>query len=196
MPNSQISTPAALRSILLTLLFAPLAVRAHAQLPVDSDTWKARCLYLNTNAAAIDKGSATPELLAITHGITADKFAAVAHERSNAGQHYIACTLYYAAAMADHMGNGGKINPGRAHGFINSGDIEEKRASGQSLPFKEKMDSAGKKVGGSMKSSNISPVDVAAVFAAFSDPADVAAPPAAPKALPPPPPGLFPGKHQ
>jgi hypothetical protein len=162
------------------LLALPLLVirPAHAQEPVDSDAWKSRCLALNTAAESIDKGSATPELLATTKGIAGAKFAAVAHERAGAGQHYIACTLYYTAAMAERMGNGGKIDPAKSHSDVFFGGIELKHATGEALTFKEKMEATSGKVTGSVKSSQLSPVEVAAVFAAFSDaPTDVAKPP-------------------
>ena len=125
--------------IVLCLLVG-LCVRAHAQEPVDNDVWKSRCLMLSAQSEAIDKGSAPPELLQTTRGIPGVKFAAVGQGRANAGQHYIACTMYYTAAMAEHMGNGGKIDTGRAHTYLVLAGAEAKRAAGLPLSFKEKMD--------------------------------------------------------
>jgi hypothetical protein len=155
-----------------------VASSMHAQEPLDSDAWKSRCLALNSAAESIDKGSATPELLSTTKAIAGAKFAAVAHERAGAGQHYIACTLYYTAAMAERMGNGGKIDPAKSHSDVILGGIELKHATGEALTFKEKMEATSGKVTGSVKNNQLSPVEVAAVFAAFSDaPTDVAKPP-------------------
>jgi len=153
----------------LTLsLFVSIAARAHAQEPVDNDVWKSRCLQLSSHSDAIDKGSAPPELLQATHGVPGAKFAAVGSERSNAGQHYIACTMYYTAAMAEHMGNGGKIDPGRAHSDIVLGGTEAKRAAGLPLSFKEKMDHYSGKMNPAGK-GNLTPNDLAAVYAAFGE---------------------------
>jgi hypothetical protein len=169
----------ALSSLLL------LAARAHAQEPVDSDAWKARCLQLSAQSDAIDKGSAPQELLQTTAGVPGAKFAAVAQERANAGQHYIACTLYFTAALAEHLGNGGKIEPGRAHTDIVLGGAEAKRAAGLPLSFKEKMDRTSGKLNPVGKNS-LTPTDLAAVYAAFGpggppppqqDPSPVPAPP-------------------
>jgi hypothetical protein len=167
-------SPRLILALPVVLLFVSFV---HAQEPLDSDAWKSRCLALSTAADAIDKGSATPELLSTTKGIAGAKFAAVAHERAGAGQHYIACTLYYTAAMAERMGNGGKIDPARSHSDVFLGGIELKHATGEPLTFKEKMEAASGKVTGSVKSSQLSPVEVSAVFAAFSNaPTDVANP--------------------
>jgi hypothetical protein len=156
-----------LRILALSLL-SVLAARVYAQEPVDNDTWKSRCLQLSSQSDAIDKGSAPPELLQTTHGVAGSKFAAVASERGNAGQHYIACTLYFTAALAEHQGNGGKVEPGRAHTDIVLGGAEAKRAAGLPLSFKEKMDRASGKLNPAGKGS-LTPQDLAAVYAAFSE---------------------------
>ena len=144
-------------------------MRARAQMPSDDDTWKARCLALSANADAIDKGSAPQEMLQTTHGLPAEKFAAVARERAGANQHYIACTLYYTASMADHMGNAGKIDASRAHTEAVLAGAELKRATGQSLSLKEKVDRTSGKLPSMKKGEPLTPTDVATVFGAFSD---------------------------
>jgi len=158
---------------------------AGAQMPTDNDAWKARCTALSASATAIDHGSAPPELLQTTRGISGDKFAAVAHERSGAGQHYIACTLYYTAAMAYHMGNGGKIDVSKGHTEVVLAGAEMKQATGQPLTFGEKMDRTTGKLP-LKKTAQLTPADVSAVFAAFGE---------GPGAPGQPPPGELPIKH-
>jgi hypothetical protein len=153
---------------LTLLLLTSLGVRLYAQEPMDNDVWKSRCLALGAQADAIDKGSAPPELLQSTHGVPGAKFAAVGYERGVAGQHYIACTMYYTAALAEHQGNGGKIDPGRAHTDIVLAGAEAKRASGLPLTFKEKMDRASGKFNPAGKSS-LTPGDLGAVYGAFGE---------------------------
>jgi hypothetical protein len=148
------------------LLVVAMAVRG--QMPTDNDMWKARCTTLSGSAGAIDHGSAPPELLQTTKGIPGDKFAAVAHERAGAGQHYIACTLYYTAAMAYHMGNGGKIDVSKAHTEVVLGGTEVKLATGQPLTFGEKMDRTSGKLA-LKKTAPLTPADVQNVFGAFGD---------------------------
>jgi hypothetical protein len=158
------------KHLVVTLpLLAILAATARAQEPTDSDVWKSRCLVLNAAADSIAKGFPSPQLLATTQGIPGAKFFAVAHERSLAGQHYIACTLYYTAAIAERQGNGGKIDLGKAKSDVFLGGVELKRSTGQTLSFKEKMESTSGKVTGSSKAGTLSPIEIAAVFAAFSD---------------------------
>jgi len=158
---------------------------AGAQMPTDNDAWKARCTALSASATAIDHGSAPPELLQTTRAISGDKFAAVAHERSGAGQHYIACTLYYTAAMAYHMGNGGKIDVSKGHTEVVLAGAEMKQATGQPLTFGEKMDRTTGKLP-LKKTAQLTPADVSAVFAAFGE---------GPGAPGQPPPGELPIKH-
>ena len=98
----------------------------------------------------------------------ARSFAAVGAERANAGQHYIACTMYFTAALAEHMGNGGKIDPGRGHTDIVLGGAEAKRASGIPLSFREKMDRTSTKLNPVGKNS-LTPQDLAAVYAALGE---------------------------
>jgi len=152
----------------LSLLFLMVST-ARAQEQTDSDVWRSRCVALNAAADSIDKGFPPQALLGTTKGIAGAKFAAVAHERGLAGQHYIACTLYYTAAMAERLGNDGKIDLSKAHSYVFLGGIELKRSTGQSLSFKEKTELTSGKVTGSSKAGTLSPVETAAVFAAFTD---------------------------
>jgi hypothetical protein len=162
-----IRTKFALRSSVL-LIFAGICLHAFAQEPLDNETWKQRCTTLNANAAAIDKGAAPPALLQTPKGVAGAKFAAVAHERGNSGQHYVACTLYYTAAIAEYAGTGGKVEPSKAHAYANLAAIELKRATGQPLTFKEKMDSSGHDMK-AITSGTLTPSDIGAVFGVFSD---------------------------
>jgi hypothetical protein len=172
-PVSGVSVVSPLRLVLSLALGGALVMAltapARAQEPVDSDAWRSRCLALNAAADAINKGFPPPALMATPKDIPGIKFAAVAHERSLAGQHYIACTMYYTAAIAERLGNGGKIDLGKAHTDVFLGGVELKRSTGQALSFKEKMQSTSDKVTGSSKAGTLSPVEIAAVFAAFSD---------------------------
>jgi hypothetical protein len=150
------------------LLLAFACLRADAQEPVDNDLWKHRCLELGAQSDLIDKGSAPPELLQTTHGVPGTKFAAVGQERAHAGQHYIACTMFYTAAMAEHMGNGGKVETSKAHTDIILAGAEAKKAAGLPLSFKEKMDRTSGKLNPVGK-GGLTPQDVATVYAAFGD---------------------------
>lgn len=175
----------AFRSSIL-LILAVLCLHAYAQEPLDNDVWKQRCTTLSASAEAIDKGSAPPALLETTKGIAGAKFAAVAHERGNAGQHYIACALYYTAAIAEYQGTGGKVEPSKAHTFTSLAAIELKRATGQPLTFKEKMGNTSHDMK-AITSGSLTPNDIGAVFGAFgSDPkpgADLTLPPSANRPL-------------
>jgi hypothetical protein len=164
MPRSNLF--AALRTTLL-LLLSGMALRAFAQEPTDNDLWKSRCSALAASAKAIDDGSAPPALLETTKGVAGAKFAAVAQERGDAGQHYIACTLYYTAAIAEYQGSGGKVEPSKAHTFVALAAIELKRATGQPLTFKEKMGHTSHDVK-AIASGSLTPADIGDVFGAFS----------------------------
>jgi len=156
---------AALRTLVL-LLLAGLCLHAYAQEPLDSEAWKQRCTTLSASSAAIDRGAAPPELVQTPKGIAGAKFEAVAHERGTAGQHYIACTLYFTAAIAEYAGTGGRVQPSKAHTDINLATMELKRATGQPLTFKEKMGntSHGMKT---MTTGSLTPADINAVFGVF-----------------------------
>jgi hypothetical protein len=166
-PKSALYAPLAFCTGILFILAGPCP-SAHAQAPTDNDAWKSRCLALSANADSIDKGSASTELQQGTKGIAGAKFAAVAHERGGAGQHYVACTLYYTAAIAERMGNEGKPDPSRAHADTILAGIELKRISGKPLSFKEKMNHTSGDVK-SMANGGLSPAEIAEVFGAFGN---------------------------
>jgi hypothetical protein len=156
-----------LRSSVL-LVLAVLCLHAYAQEPLDNETWKQRCTALNASATAIDSGAAPAALLQTTKGIAGAKFAAVAHERGSAGQHYIACTLYYTAAIAEYAGTGGKVEPSKAHTFAGLAAIELKRATGQPLTFKEKMGNTSHDMK-AITGGSLTPADIGLVFGAFGE---------------------------
>jgi len=95
--------PLVIASLLLTA-----STTLHAQLPVDSGTWKARCLLLSSNAANIQAGKTPAALVAATRGLPGADFYTMAVNRSQDGDRYVACTYYYAAAIAERAGNAGK----------------------------------------------------------------------------------------
>ena len=167
MYRSMLISHVVLRSSAL-LILAGLCLHAYAQEPLDNDVWKQRCATLTASAEAIDKGLAPPALLQTPKGIAGAKFAAVAHERGNAGQHYVACTLYYTAAIAEYAGTGGKVEPSKAHTFVSLAAIELKRATGQPLTFKEKMGSGSHDMK-AVTGGSLTPADIGAVFGAFGE---------------------------
>jgi hypothetical protein len=137
-----------------------------AQEPADDPGWQQRCSTLDASMMAIDKGSAPAELLAMTTGVAGEKFAAVARERSAAGQHYVACTLFFTAAMAERQGNNGKVSTARAHSDVVLGFAEMKLGQGKSLGFAEKMMRTEEKVM-ALADPAITPADLMAVLAPF-----------------------------
>ena len=92
------------------LLLAGTAVSLHAQLPGDSEAYKARCALLASQSNAVLSGTTPAALVSATRSIRGDKFYALAVNRSQAGYHYIACTLYSLAAIAERAGNSGQHN--------------------------------------------------------------------------------------
>jgi hypothetical protein len=84
------------------------AAFCHAQLPTNSGVWKDRCNLLASNSGAIQNGQIPPALAAMTHGVAARGYFVLAVDRAQAKQHYVACTMYYLAAIAERQGNGAK----------------------------------------------------------------------------------------
>jgi len=124
-----------LRHLLLSLLLSAAAL--HAQLPVNNDAWKTRCNLLAASAKAIEDGTAPPLLVAATHGVAGKPFYVLALNRSQANQHYVACTLYYLAAISERAGNGGKSDPSTASDDATLASAEAKEARGDSPSFYE-----------------------------------------------------------
>jgi hypothetical protein len=111
----------------------------HAQLPVNNDMWKTRCNVLATSAPTIDAGSTPAPLVSATRGIKANDFFVVAVNRADADQHYVACAMYYLAAISARTGNGGKADASAASTYATLASAELKQAKGESLSMGEYM---------------------------------------------------------
>jgi len=121
---------------LVIVLGATAAISA--QLPEDSQVWKDRCNLLAASSAAIQNGSTPASLLAATRGVTTRGFFVLAVNRAQAGDHYVACTMYYLAAIAERSGNGGaKPDPLAVTNDAIVGGSELKLAHHQHLRMKE-----------------------------------------------------------
>lgn len=84
------------------------ATSLRAQLPIDSNVWKERCTLLSNNADKIQNGTAPAVMVSATRGIPGPEFYTMAVNRAEDQDHYVACTFYYMAALAERNGNGGK----------------------------------------------------------------------------------------
>jgi hypothetical protein len=113
------------------------AAAAHAQLPTDSQPWKDRCNLLASASAAIGSGHVPPMLNRVTRGVPSHGFLVLAVDRAQQGQHYVACTLYYLAAVADRAGNGGTPIPAQAFDEAIIGGSELKLAHHRHLNMTE-----------------------------------------------------------
>jgi hypothetical protein len=89
------------------ILLSFAVVTAAAQLPVDNGVWRDRCNLLASQSHATLSGATPALLITATRGIPADKFYAMAVNRAQAGDHYVACTMYSLAAISARAGNGG-----------------------------------------------------------------------------------------
>ncbi len=101
---------------------------AHAQLPEDNLVWKGRCNRLAALDAQLQQGKVTPALVALTHGVAGVDFTTVAFNRSSAGDHYVACTMFYLASIAETAGNGGSPRPHPARNRAILGQEEYRKA--------------------------------------------------------------------
>lgn len=108
---------------------------AHAQMPTDNDTWKARCSAL---ASLSDLSHPTPQLVALTRGIPGAKFVTFGFDRDAAGQHNVACTLFFLGAIAEQAGNHAALNPSVAQDDLVLADVQVKTIHDQSVPFSER----------------------------------------------------------
>lgn len=86
-------------SIAAALVLSAASTAAHAQMPVDNDTWRARCTALSDFTA--DLSHLTPGVMAMTRGVEGSKFQTFAFDRQAAGQHNVACALFFLAAIAN-----------------------------------------------------------------------------------------------
>ena len=120
---------------LLFAFFVCTPIAVHAQLPVNNDVWKTRC---NVLANAAKQGSATPAVfVSATRGIPGQKFYALAVDRGQAGEHYVACALYFLSAISEQHGNGGKADPKAANSDAILAGAELKLARHQHLSMTE-----------------------------------------------------------
>jgi hypothetical protein len=108
-----------------------------AQLPTDNDGWKARCNTLGAADGAIQGGTISPSLVSATRGVDGAKFMTFGWDRAAAGEHNVACTMFYMAAIAGRVGNGGKQNFEEAHNAQMMGLAEYKLAHRQKLTMRE-----------------------------------------------------------
>jgi hypothetical protein len=117
------------------LLLAAGAARARAQMPTDNDTWKARCASLASQASDLNHLPATAT--AMTRGVAGSKFQTFAFDRQAAGQHQVACTLFFLAAVANQTGAGAKADGSAAQDSLLMANLEIKGMKGQSASFSE-----------------------------------------------------------
>src|SRR5579875_2255224 len=124
-----------LASSAAALLLTAGVARAHAQMPSDNDTWKARCSTLAAQAA--DLNHLSPSVSALTRGVAGSKFQTFAFDRQAAGQHQVACTLFFLAAIANQTGSGAKADTSAAQDSLLMANLELKGMKGQSASFSE-----------------------------------------------------------
>ena len=110
----------------------------HAQLPQNNDVWKTRCNLLASSASAIQNGNPPSVLVAATRGVASHPYYVLAVDRSQADQHYVACTMFYMAAISAKLGNGGKPDPSAADDYLVLAGAEVKDARGESLTMSER----------------------------------------------------------
>lgn len=122
-----------LASVAAALLVSASSVAAHAQMPADNDTWKARCSVLAAQAA--DLNHITPSVAALTKGVSGSKFQTFGFDRQAAGQHQVACTMFYLAAIANQAGN----NASAAKDAQLLANLEVKATRGQEPSFTENL---------------------------------------------------------
>jgi hypothetical protein len=115
-----------------TLLLSSVAATLHAQMPVDNDTWKARC---GAVASMADIDHLNPQVVSLTHGVDGAKFTTFAFDRQAAGQHNVACTLFYLGAIA----NAGKGNTSDAKDAAVMASLEVKALHNQEPSWTESM---------------------------------------------------------
>jgi len=129
---------APIRYIALLLLALGLSSALKAQLPQNNEAWKTRCNLLAASASAIENGNPPAVLLRATRGVASHPYYVLAIDRSQADQHYVACTLFYMAAISARAGNGGKSDPSAASDYATLASAELKDAHGESLTMSER----------------------------------------------------------
>ena len=129
---------ALIRCFSVCLLLFGFSTALRAQLPQNNEAWKSRCNLLAASATAIQNGNPPAALLAATRGVNSHPFYVLAVDRAQADQHYVACTLFYMAAMSARAGNGGKPYLTAASDYAILAGAEAKDARGESLTFSER----------------------------------------------------------
>jgi len=162
------------RLIAAFVILLGVTAAAHAQLPVNNDMWKMRCNLLASQASAIQNGNAPALLISATRNVAAKPFVVIAVNRAENEQHFVACTMYYMAAIAAF----------RAHDTSNGADYavlagaEFKDATKQSLTFSEKMKRVKFKAANLTSSLTSSPAETqSALDAAGTMPLSLTPPP-------------------
>ena len=126
-----------LRRIVACMIALGAFTALHAQLPVNNNVWKDRCNLLAASAGSIQSSTPPAALVAITRGVPARGFLVLGVDRAQAGQHYVACTMYYLAAIAERAGNGVTPNPIAATNDAIVAGSEFKLARGHHLNMHE-----------------------------------------------------------
>jgi hypothetical protein len=102
--------------------------------------WKDRCNLLANYSTQIQNGQISPALASMTRGVPARGYLVLAVDRAQAKQHYVACTMYYLAAIAERQGNGGvQADPLTSTKYAVIGGSELKLARGRHLNMHEHM---------------------------------------------------------
>jgi len=133
---TRLSAPVRYFALLLLVLGFSTALRA--QLPQNNEAWKTRCNLLAASASAIENGNPPAVLLRATRGVSSHPYYVLAVDRAQADQHYVACTLFYMAAISARAGNGGKPDPSAAADYAILAGAELKDTRGESLTMTER----------------------------------------------------------
>ncbi len=97
-------------STLLLLVFG-LPTVMHAAVAAEHDAWKTRCNLLAASASSIQNGTPPSVLSAATRGVASRPYYVLAVNRAENDQHFVACTLYYMAAIAARQGQRRQARP-------------------------------------------------------------------------------------
>jgi len=125
-----------LATVSAAILLATASAALHAQMPTDNDAWKGGCNTLRS----VDLSHLSPASIAMTRGVPASKFVTFGFDRDAAGQHQVACTLFYLGAIAAQAGNGAKADTtASAHDVAVLAQLQVKAMSHQEPSFAESM---------------------------------------------------------
>ena len=158
-------TSVLIRCFTVCLLVFGFSTALHAQLPRNNEAWKTRCNLLAASATALQNGNPPAVLVASTRGVSSHPFYVLAVKRAQADQHYVACTLYYMAAISARAGNGGKPDLAAASDYAVLAGAEAKDARGESLTMSERFKRLQIKTSGlTGKSLTSTPAETSAVI--------------------------------